>query len=273
MVRSRFSFALAVLTLGIAEPALAQYQPPPPVPESRQVRDLARKVRELEQIVRQGAATGRPVVVAPESFSADLEALSARFEEMEAVRRTQTSTIEALTEDVNAARRTAAEAQAQVRDLQARVQALEARPLGVPEPEPIGPEEAAASDPAAAFEAARRRLLEGDYAGAASGFEAFAERHPDDPKALEARYWLGESRYVREDYAGAAEAYIAAIKPWPKTSWGPDAAVKLAASLLELKRGPQVCQLLSEVRRRYPQASEAVKTRASRVGARAQCAA
>jgi tol-pal system protein YbgF len=266
----------AALTFAVAAPVFAQPQPAPPVPENRRIRDLDRKVRELEQIVRQGAATGRPVVVAPETFSAEMDALRSRIEDLEATQRAQNGTIEALTADIAAARRAASESQARLVDLQSRTTALEARPVAAPEPGPeeadVGGEEAAA-EPGPAFEAARRRLLEGDYAGAEAAFEAFVARYPEDAKALEARYWLGESRYVREDYAGAAEAYIAAIRPWPKTSWGPDAAVKLAGSLVELKRNTQACQLLSEMRRRYPRASDAVKTRAGRIGTRAACAA
>ena len=262
-----------------AAPAAAQFrqpvapqqtQAPPPVPENKRIRDLDRKVRELEQIVRQGAATGRPVIVAPETFSSELDALRARIDDLEAAQRSQNATIEALTGDLADARRRAGQAEAQLQALEPRIAALEARPVAAAEPPPEAEPEASA-DPQAAFDAARRRLLEGDYAGAEAGFAAFVEANPDGPRALEARYWLGESRYVRENYSGAAEAYIAAIKPWPKASWAPDAVVKLASSLVELKRNPQACQLLGELPRRYPQASEAVKTRAARVRTRAAC--
>lgn len=275
MFRSRLLAAagLAALTFVVAQPALAQLQPQPPVPENRRIRDLDRKIRELEGIVRQGAATGRPVVVAPETLPAELEALRNRIDDLEAAQRAQTSTIESLTGDLASARRGLTDARAQIQDMLARIQALEARPVYTPEAEPAAaPEPEAPADPQAAFDAARRRLLEGDYAGAEAAFQAFVDRNPEAPRNLEARYWIGESRYVREDYAGAAEAYIAAIRPWPKASWAPDAAVKLAGSLVELKRNAQACQLLGELPRRYPQASEAVKTRAARVSTRAACA-
>jgi tol-pal system protein YbgF len=268
--------------------------------DDRRIDRMERTVRQLEGIVRQGAAVGRPVVVAPETLPGEvavlrerLDALIARLDDMDATRQSLNSTIEGLTNELNQARRTGGEAQAQVRDLQTRIAALEARPVYTPPPpEPVaeppvaaagGPPTgdlpvarasggAAPADAAAAFQRARQRLLEGDYAGASAGFEDFATRFPNDARVQEAQYFLGETLYIRQDYSAAAQAYIAALKGWPKSSWAPDALVKLSGSLVELKQGERACQTLGEFDRRYGASSAAVKARAAGMRTRAKCA-
>ena len=58
--------------------------------------------------------------------------------------------------------------------------------------------------------------------------------YPDSPRTPEARYWLGETLFVREAYGDAAGAYIGAIRGWPQTAWAPEAVVELSRSLIAL---------------------------------------
>ncbi len=150
-------------------------------------------------------------------------------------------------------------------DVTAQVQAQDTGRLGggaAPPP---------AADP---FKDAYARLESGDYPGAQSGFEGYIAANPTGPRTGEARYYLGQSLYVRETYAPAARAYAEALKGWPKAKWAPDATVKLAQSLVQLDRSPSACQALAEFSRRYAAtAPAAVKTRAASVRARAQCGA
>ena len=67
----------------------------------------------------------------------------------------------------------------------------------------------------------------------------------DDARASEARYWLGETLYIREDYTAAAQAYAGALKGWPKATWAPDATVKLANALTAIQRTTAACQALT----------------------------
>lgn len=318
---------VAALLLAVGGPAVAQ--PPPAQPEipARRLDRLDRTVRELNQIVRQGASTGRPVIVAPETLPAELDQLRTQFEDLAAAQRSNVSTIETLTAELAQARGAYNASQTQVTELQGRLAALEARlaafeqrvaaaeaaavavpaaapPLeedDAPPPPPPpsagtrrpGPAAAAGaatrrtdegslgslrgrefpSEPAAAFQRARQQLLEGDYAGAALGFEDYATRFPDDPKAAEARYWHGETLYVRDDYQGAAQSYVAALRGWPTTGWAPDALVKLSSALVEIRQNDRACQTLDEFSRRYASAPAAVKARAERVRIRAACKA
>ena len=91
--------------------------------------------------------------------------------------------------------------------------------------------------------------------------------------APSARYWLGETKFIQDDYAGAATAYLGAIRGWPQTNWAPEAVVKLAQSLVQLNKAPDACGALGEFARRYPKAPAALKSRAAGIRAKAQCAA
>jgi tol-pal system protein YbgF len=293
MIRVRAAFAAVVLLIASGGTAWAQQTER----DDRRIDRMERTVRQLEGIIRQGAATGRPVTVAPETLPTDVAQLRTRLDDLEAAHRSLISTVEALTNELNGARRTATEAQAQVRELQTRVAVAESRLAEPPPPPPPAIDPAAAvagtppataarrpaegslgavsapGDPAVAFQRARQQLLEGDYASASRGFEAFATAYPSDPRAAEARYWLGETLYIREDYGAAAQAYIAALRGWPATSWAPDALVKLSGSLVELKQTERACQTLGEFTRRYASSSASVKARAAGVRTRAKCAA
>ena len=66
-------------------------------------------------------------------------------------------------------------------------------------------------------------------------------------------------------------AYISAIQSWPTTAWAPDAVVRLAQSLIELRKNPDACQILREFTTRYPRASAELKTAAQTARTRARC--
>ncbi len=248
--------------------------------DDRRIDRMERTVRQMEQIIRQGAATGRPVVVAPETLPFELDALRRRIDDLEATLRSQNSTVEALTQELGESRRVATAANDQIVTLTTRLATVEARPVAAPEPlpvPPLGPEEAAATapspagDPSTAFSRARQQLLEGDYAGAGAAFEGFAARWPADARTPEARYWQGETLFIREEYGDAAQAYIAALRGRPTTPWAPDAAIKLASTLVELKRPTDACGVLADFDRRYAASNASVKSRAAAIRARAAC--
>jgi len=104
-------------------------------------------------------------------------------------------------------------------------------------------------------------------------FQAFVDRYGDTATAPAARYWLGEARFIQKDYAGAATAYLGAIRGWPKTAWAGEAVVKLSQSLVELNKPADACGALGEFDRRYRNASPALKARAAAVRLKAQCPA
>jgi tol-pal system protein YbgF len=122
-----------------------------------------------------------------------------------------------------------------------------------------------------AFKQARQLLLDGDYASAEQAFSTYVTNYPDNAKTPEARYWLGETLFVREAYTDAAAAYIGAIRGWPQTTWGPDATLKLARSMVALKKTTEACRTLDELAKRYPKASSQVTSRAASTRVAAKC--
>ncbi|MBT4219625.1 MAG: tol-pal system protein YbgF [Rhodospirillaceae bacterium] len=84
-------------------------------------------------------------------------------------------------------------------------------------------------------------LRRADYAGAELAFEEFIELHSDDPLVGNARYWLGESHYVRGQYVKAAEVFLAGYQADPSSQKAPDTLLKLGMSLLNLDKKAQAC--------------------------------
>jgi tol-pal system protein YbgF len=131
---------------------------------------------------------------------------------------------------------------------------------------------ASADDESSAYRAARKVLDSGDYAGGASALRDYLDRYPSSPRASEANYWLGRTLAVQNQHAEAAGAYARALKGWPQTSWAGDAVVRLASSLIELRRGTDACKALAEFDSRYrSKATAQMRTRAKDVGSQASC--
>jgi len=131
---------------------------------------------------------------------------------------------------------------------------------------------AAPEDEAGAYRNARKVLDSGDYAGGAAALRDYLDRYPSSPRAAEANYWLGRTLAVQNQHAEAAGAYARSLKSWPQTSWAGDAVVRLASSLVELKRDKEACQAVAEFDRRYrSKATASIRTRAKDVGDQASC--
>ena len=77
-------------------------------------------------------------------------------------------------------------------------------------------------------------LRQANYDEAAQAFSVFLTRYPDDPLAGNAKYWLGETHYVRGDYQQAAVTFAEAYQSYPESSKAPDNLLKLALSLASL---------------------------------------
>jgi len=119
------------------------------------------------------------------------------------------------------------------------------------------PDDAAdpAPDPAqerAHYETAFNALKSGRYSEAARLFQAFLQTFPEGAYAANARYWLGESYYVIEDYASAQAQFEAVIARWPEHDKTPGALLKVGLSQHAQKQYDQAEATLLEVGQRYP---------------------
>ena len=84
-------------------------------------------------------------------------------------------------------------------------------------------------------------------------------------------YWLGETYYVRKDYARAATYFLDGFQKYPQSRKGPDNLLKLGMTLGELNHKAEACQALNQVAKKYPKAPEKVMQRASAEIKRLSC--
>lgn len=273
----------AILAFGPGSFARAQDSRPPDEPNAKRLDRFEKELREVRQIVLQAHATGQPVEIKEAGPDPQVVALQGRLDDIDAMVRRMTGEIETLNHALEQARKDGDDSRAQMTALADRVDKLEKQAAALApaaSPALAGAAPDAGGAPAApppvdaktAYAHARGLLESGDYPGAAAELQAFIDRFGDSPSAPAARYWLGETKFIQKDYQGAATAYLGAIRGWPKTSWAPEAVVKLSQSLLELGKPGDACGALGEFARRYPAAAPSLKARAAATRAKAQCA-
>jgi tol-pal system protein YbgF len=137
-------------------------------------------------------------------------------------------------------------------------------------PQPGAPAESDAS-PKQLYETAYGYLLQRDYGAAESAFDEFLRRHPNDPLAGNAQYWLGESLYVRGQYRAAAGAFLKGYQTYSKSAKAPENLLKLAMSLQRLGQKDAACSSYSELATKFPSAPTHVKNTAQTERQRAGC--
>jgi len=277
----------SALLLAAVAPGLAQAQTPMPDPlDDRSVKRLERMekvVRELRSIVFQGRDTGKPVVVQPAETEAQIAELADKVSDLQQTLTRLNGANETLTLELDQARRMADSQKMRADALESRLTVIEKKAADIEAAQtaaavaaatpPPPPPPSASADPAVAFKQARQLLLDGDYGSAETAFASYVATFPDGTRTPEARYWLGETLFVREAYGDAASAYLGALRGWPQTSWAPDGVLKLSRALVALKKPNDACKTLDELARRYPKAPPAVTSKAASTRVQARCAA
>lgn len=110
-----------------------------------------------------------------------------------------------------------------------------------------------------------------DLARAEQAFEEFLTAHADHDLAGNARYWLGESFYVRGDYNQAAAVFVEGYKASPVGIKAPDNLLKLGMSLSRLSRGDEACATFQELNQSFPDMGDSIKARAQKEWQKAGC--
>ncbi len=126
-------------------------------------------------------------------------------------------------------------------------------------------------DPEELYRNSYQFILSGDYATAESGFRDHISRFPQNERAADVRFWLGEALLGQKKYRDAAETFLAASKQYPKSKKAPDMLLKLGISLVGLNQREVACATFGEVGKRYPNASGALKERVKQEQALAAC--
>ena len=114
-------------------------------------------------------------------------------------------------------------------------------------------------------------LSQANYPAAEQALGAFLASHPQDPLAGNAKYWLGETQYVRGQYREAAVTFAEGFQQYPNSAKAPDNLLKLAKSLSALGQNEDSCGTLNELLRRYPKAPANVLQQAQRERQRLSC--
>jgi tol-pal system protein YbgF len=109
----------------------------------------------------------------------------------------------------------------------------------------------ASNDPSAVYEAAFALVKDGSYDQAEIGLTDFLTRFPDHTLAPNARYWLGETYYVRKDYAKASRVFAEAYQKSPKGPKAPDNLLKLGLSLAGSGDVKSACIALTQLQTEY----------------------
>ena len=109
------------------------------------------------------------------------------------------------------------------------------------------------------YQHARMLLFAQKYDQAELVLRAFLEVHPDDPLALNARYWLGETYYVRQDFVRAAEVFLKGYQAAPKGPKAPDTLFKLGMSLANLDKRSEACAAFDKLKQDFPELSDNIE--------------
>ena len=114
-------------------------------------------------------------------------------------------------------------------------------------------------------------LRQANYAGAEQAFAGFLSQHPDHALAGNAKYWLGETYYVRGNYQQAAVTFAEGFEAYPDNSKAPDNLLKLGMSLASLGSTQDACGTFAVLLDRYADAPATILSRAQRESQRLGC--
>lgn len=129
-----------------------------------------------------------------------------------------------------------------------------------------------AADPAtASYENAFALLKNSQYDAAEKEFQDFINRHPDHALAGNARYWLGETFYVRGNFEQAARIFAEAYQKDPKGQKAADNLLKLGMSLAGMGNKNDACVALDQLGKDGVSASAPVLRRADQERSRLSC--
>ncbi|MBM10409.1 MAG: tol-pal system protein YbgF [Magnetovibrio sp.] len=114
-------------------------------------------------------------------------------------------------------------------------------------------------------------LRQTNYDQAEIALKQFIETHSGNPLAGNARYWLGETYYVRTDYQKAAQVFFEAFQSNPKANKAPDMLLKLGMSLARLGKKNEACATYNKVQSDFANSIPRIKTALARQRKQSGC--
>lgn len=122
-----------------------------------------------------------------------------------------------------------------------------------------------------AYRGAVESVRSGAFDQAERQLRAFVDAHPSDRRVGDAKYWLGETHYVRGQFGDAARVFLDAYRQHPASDRAPDSLLKLGMTLAQLNQREEACLTFDEVLNRFPGAPSNVRNRAALEANRAGC--
>lgn len=101
------------------------------------------------------------------------------------------------------------------------------------------------------YENAFSLLKGGQYEGAEQGFQSFLNQYPGHKLTGNAKYWLGETYYVRGQYDKATRTFAEAYQADPQGAKAPDNLLKLGKSLAGMGKKEDACVALAQIEKDY----------------------
>lgn len=109
------------------------------------------------------------------------------------------------------------------------------------------------------------------YDDAEAALKEFIAQHGDDPLAANARYWLGETYYVRKSFMDAAQAFFQAYKSTPDGAKAPDSLLKLGMSMASLEKTEEACATFGKLRKEFAELKPGIEKTLNRETKRLKC--
>jgi tol-pal system protein YbgF len=116
-----------------------------------------------------------------------------------------------------------------------------------------------------------RLLNVGSFDQAGARFEDLIAAYPEDQKAGEAQFWLGDMHFKLGRYEQAASAFLDSFRNWPEGAKAPDSLLKLGMTLANIGKTEEACLSFKQVAARYPGASPSLLRRADIESQRYRC--
>lgn len=136
---------------------------------------------------------------------------------------------------------------------------------------PEGDAQSNFSSPREHYNYAFRLLNQNQYEEAGKAFDSFTRKYPKDPLVGNAYYWEGESFYIKQDYASAADYFRQGFEALPEGPKAGDNLLKLGMSLGALGKGKEACIVLSQVVTKFKSSSTSVSGKAEQELKRIGC--
>lgn len=161
--------------------------------------------------------------------------------------------MDTLQRTIDAARTEIAQIKADQQNLGQRMDSIE-KQLGIVPGQPGGgqPQLPAGVDKATLFDGAFKKFQAGQYDDARREFRLYVQAFPQDDKADDAAFYIGESFFKQKDYEKAIAEYQKVIDTWPKGDMADDAFLQAGLAALEKGWCVDAGAYLGELVRRYP---------------------